>query len=628
MRGCRASRGLLAALVLNPHLFRIGRASPPEGEFPERFRKKFARFFAGRSLIQQKFRANLVTRGALNVFRNPKGGAMPNPSAKGAEILVKALENEGADTIFGVPGEENLDFLEALRTSKIKLVVTRHEQAAAFMAATYGRLTGRPGLCFSTLGPGATNLITGAAYALLGSMPMVMITGQKPILQSRQGRFQIIDIVATMRPITKSAKQIIDARNIPAQVRDSFRIALEERPGPVHLELPEDIAAQETGDYRFEPVIPQFHPVAPDAAVKAAAQLIAKSDRPLVMIGGGANRPGLAPALSAAIKAMGIPFFNTQMGKGAVDGNSDLYLGTAALSEGDYLHEVIADASLIIAIGHDTVEKPPFIMKGGCPHVVHVDFNPADIDRIYSPDLEVVGDIGDSAARLARELQGHGFDTRFFLDRRPALMAHISEGSSSERFPVTPQRLVADVRKVTPDDGILCLDNGMYKIWFARNYRTHVANTILLDNALASMGAGLPSAIAAALLYPERRVMAVCGDGGFLMNSQELETAKRLALNLVVLIIVDGGYGMIRWKQEAYGFKDFGLAFENPDFETYAAAYGAKGVRVTSADGLIPALDSAFRAGGVQLVAVPIDYSENKKVLIDELAHLAKFAPV
>ncbi len=549
---------------------------------------------------------------------------MPNTSYKGAEILVKALENEGTDLIFGLPGEENLDFLEALRTSKIKLVVTRHEQAAAFMAATYGRLTGRPGVCFSTLGPGATNLVTGAAYALLGAMPMVMITGQKPILQSRQGRFQIIDIVAAMKPITKSAKQIIDARNIPAQVRDSFRIALEERPGPVHLELPEDIAGQRLSDCRLEPVIPSFHPVAPDEAVKAAANLIAKAKHPLAMIGGGANRPGLAPALSAAVRALGIPFFNTQMGKGAVDGNSDLFLGTAALSEGDYLHTLIADADMIVAIGHDTVEKPPFIMQNGQPHVIHVDFNPADVDRVYAPSLEVVGEIGGSAGRLARALQGHSFDPAFFLERRGELMAHIAAGGDDPRFPIVPQRLVADVRKIMPDDGILCLDNGMYKIWFARNYRTHTANTILLDNALASMGAGLPSAIAAALLYPKRRIMAVCGDGGFLMNSQDLETAIRLGVNLAVLIVEDNGYGMIKWKQADYGFADFGLSFSNPDFVAYAAAYGAKGTRVSSADGLAPALEAAFKGGGVHLVVVPIDYSENRRVFIDELAHISK----
>ncbi len=534
---------------------------------------------------------------------------------KGSDIFVRALENEGVDYVFGVPGEENLDFLESLRTSSIKLIVTRHEQPAAFMAATYGRLTGKPGVCFSTLGPGATNLVTGAAYALLGGLPMLMITGQKPILQSRQAQFQIIDAVGMMEPLTKMAKQVIDAHNIPTLVRDAFRIAQGERPGPVHLELPEDIAAQRIDGYEVVPVTPSHHPIAPEAAIEAAAEVIAKAQHPLVMIGGGANRPGLCAVLSKAIGELAIPFFNTQMGKGAIDGNSHLFLGTAALSADDLIHDLIDRADLILAIGHDTVEKPPFIMHAGGPTVIHMDFNPADIDTIYKPQLEVIGDIGDAAWRLSQKLKGGHFDAGYFLDRREDLWTRIAEGSDDPRFPIIPQRIVADVRKVLPDDGILCLDNGMYKIWFARNYRTHLSNTLLLDNALASMGVGLPSAMMAALLYPERRVMAVCGDGGFMMNSQELETAIRIGVNLTVLIVEDAAYGMIRWKQEADGFPDFGLTFQNPDFVSYAASYGAKGVRVNTADELVPTLQNAFASGGVQLVVAPIDYSENQRVL-------------
>jgi acetolactate synthase-1/2/3 large subunit len=534
---------------------------------------------------------------------------------KGSDILVKALENEGVEFVFGLPGEENLDFLESLRTSSIKVVVTRHEQAAAFMAATYGRLTGKPGVCFSTLGPGATNLVTGAAYALLGGMPMLMITGQKPILQSRQAQFQIIDAVGMMHPLTKMAKQIIDAHNIPTMVRDAFRIAQGERPGPVHLELPEDIAAQKVERYELVPVAASYHPVAPDAAIEAAAAAIGQAKHPLVMIGGGANRPGLSTVLSQAVRDLGIPFFNTQMGKGAVDGNPHLFLGTAALSENDYIHRLIDGADLILAIGHDTVEKPPFIMRGDQRTIVHVDFNPADIDMIYHPHVEVIGEIGDSTRRLAQALQGTSFNTGAFLERRGELWAHIAEGAGDPRFPMLPQRLVAEVRKALPDDGMLCLDNGLYKIWFARNYRTHIANTLLLDNALASMGAGLPSAIMAALLYPGRHVIAVCGDGGFMMNSQELETAIRLGVNLTVLILEDHGYGMIRWKQKADGFPDFGMSFGNPDFVAYAASYGAKGVRLTAAGDLAPALEQAFAAGGVNIVVAPVDYSKSEALL-------------
>lgn len=539
---------------------------------------------------------------------------------KGSDVFVRALENEGVEYVCGVPGEENLDLLESLRLSRIKLIVTRHEQVAGFMAATYGRLTGKPGVCLSTLGPGATNLVTAAAYAYLGGMPMLMITGQKPILQSRQARFQMIDAVATMRPLTKMAKQVVDAGNIATIVRDAFRVAQDERPGPVHLELPEDIAAQETDRCSIIPPTPVPRPIASYEAIHAAAAMIEQAQHPLIVVGGGANRPGLVTALSGAMKRLGIPFFNTQMGKGAIDGNSDLYIGTAALSDGDYVHIAVSRADLIISVGHDTVEKPPFIMEAGGPPVIHVDFNPANIDSIYFPNLEVVGDIGNSMSRLADAVEGKRLrSSKYFTKVRDLVLKHVSEGDNDPRFPVKPQRLVADVRKVMPDDGVICLDNGMYKIWFARNYRTHVSNTILLDNALATMGAGLPSAMMTALLYPHKRVMAICGDGGFMMNSQDIETAKRLNLNIVVLIIEDHGYGMIRWKQEIAGFANFGVSFENPDFVKCAHAYGVRGTRVEATENLLPALEAAFRAGGVHLVVVPIDYSGNKRELVDEL---------
>lgn len=538
--------------------------------------------------------------------------------------MVRTLENEGVEYIFGVPGEENLDLIESLRTSTIRLIVTRHEQVAGFMAATYGRLTGKPGVCLSTLGPGATNLVTPAAFAYLGGMPMLLITGQKPILKSRQARFQIIDTVSMMRPLAKSAKQVLNAGNIPTLVRDAFRVAQEERPGPVHLELPEDIASQWTEQPMIVPVTLPSRPVAPDEAIEKAAALILSSEHPLILIGGGANRPGLAVALSAAIRKLGIPFFNTQMGKGAISGNSDLYLGTAALSEGDYVHLACGHADLIISVGHDTVEKPPFLMRAGGPKVIHIDFNVADIDQIYFPHLEVIGDIANSMSRLANKLQeSKRWDIAYFKKVQASVLKHVVEGADDPRFPMAPQRIVADVRKVMPDDGIVCLDTGMYKVWFARSYRTRVANTILIDNALATMGAGLPSAMMAALLYSEKRIMAVCGDGGFMMNSQDLETAVRLGLNLVVLILEDHGYGMIRWKQEAEGFGDFGLSFGNPNFVRYAESYGAKGTAVTSAGDLVPAIEAAFQSGGVHLVVVSIDYSENKRVLNDELREKA-----
>jgi acetolactate synthase I/II/III large subunit len=543
----------------------------------------------------------------------------------GADLLVLALENEGVKQIFGVPGEENLAIVEALRRSRVKLVLTRHEQAAAFMAATVGRLSGHAGVCLSTLGPGALNLTTGAAFAKLGAMPMVMITGQKGILSRKQAQFQLVDIVSTMMPLTKMARQIVSPATIPAIVREAFRVAEQERPGPVHLELPEDIAAEEAPEISPVPPHPIAAPVAPAAALDRAARMILEAERPLIMLGAAASRPHLADALSDFVRRVQIPFFNTQMGKGSVAGGSGLYMGTAALSERDYVHDAIDHADLIISIGHDTVEKPPFLMHRGGPRVLHVSYLPATVEEVYFPHAELIGDVGSTLALLADRLEGKLPNAGALLPLRERILARIAKRAAESRYPLTPQRIVRDVRQVMPEDGIVCLDNGMYKIWFARNYRTRVANTLLLDNALATMGAGLPSAIAAAIVYPNRRVLAVCGDGGFMMNSQELETAARLGLNLVVLILQDNAYGMIRWKQAADGFPDFGLTYGNPDFVAYAKAFGLKGSRVESADGLAPTLEAAFVGGGVHLVTVPIDYSENMRVLVDELrAHASK----
>lgn len=539
---------------------------------------------------------------------------------KGSDLLVAALENEGVDRIFGVPGEENLDFLESLRNSSIELVLTRHEQAAAFMAATHGRLTGRPGVCLATLGPGALNFSTGAAYAHLGAWPMILITGQKAVMSARQARFQIVDIVASMKPLTKMTRQIVSPAAIPAMVRDAFRVAMEERPGPVHLELPEDIAGEEVDEVPVIPVHALDRPVATAAALDRAAAAILAAKRPLVMIGAACSRPSLTEALSSFVARTRLPFFNTQMGKGAVTGGSNLYMGTAALSEGDYVHEAVARADLIIAIGHDTIEKPPFLMKdNGGPKVIHVGFQSATVEQVYHPDIEVIGDIGASATALAERLEGRVVEDAGTGELRQKILSRLNDRAEEDRFPVTPQRLVHDVRRAMPEDGIVCLDNGMYKIWFARNYRTHVANTLLLDNALATMGAGLPSAMMASMLFPQRRVLAVCGDGGFMMNSQEMETAVRLGLNLVVIVLNDSAYGMIRWKQAVDGFEDFGMRFGNPDFVRYAEAYGAKGSRITAVDQLVPTIEAAFAGGGVHLLDVPIDYAENTRVLVEEL---------
>ena len=560
-----------------------------------------------------------MSKAQTNTAPSGQDGKTGPRMVKGSDLLVAALENEGVDRIFGIPGEENLDVVESLRKSKIQLILTRHEQAASFMAATYGRLTGKPGVCIATLGPGALNFSTGAAYAHLGAMPMVIITGQKAIMSSRQARFQIVDVIASMKPLTKMTRQIVSAASIPTLVREAFRTAMEERPGPVHLELPEDIAGEEVPEVPVVPVHPIEIPVAHRTALDRAAEMIIKAKRPLIMFGAASSRPRGTHGIASFVRRTGIPFFNTQMGKGTVPGGSNLYMGTAALSERDYVHDAVDKADLIISIGHDTIEKPPFIMGPDGPQVIHVGYTPATVEQVFFPHAEVVGDVGPSLEALADRIEGKLPNAGALLPLREEILARISDRAEEDRWPVTPQRLIHDIRSVMPENGILALDNGMYKIWFARNYRTYVANTVLLDNALATMGAGLPSAMMAAMLNPERRVMAVCGDGGFMMNSQELETAVRLNLNLVVLVLDDSAYGMIRWKQAVDNFPDFGLTFGNPDFVKYAEAYGAKGTRVQAIKDLAPALEAAFKGGGVHLVVVPIDYSENIRVLIDEL---------
>ncbi len=537
-----------------------------------------------------------------------------------AELLVRCLESEGVEYLFGVPGEENLDLLEALRESKIKLVLTRHEQAAGFMAATVGRLTGRVGVCLATLGPGATNFMTSAAYALLGGMPVLFITGQKPIRASKQGRFQIIDIVRMMEPVTHLSRQIVDGNNVPHLVRECFRRARAEKPGPVHLELPEDIAGEPTERSPFA-VTEVAPPDASPGAIQKAAEMIQAAKRPLLLLASACSRNNSGAALRDFVDRTGIYFFSTQMGKGAVDERHPQCLGAAALSAGDYVHCAIERADLIINVGHDVSEKPPFIMQEGGQQVVHISYFPAQMDDVYFPQHEVIGCTAANMRMLADAIKpspAWAFD--YFGRVRQQMQVEVFENKADdEAFPNVPQRIVADVRRAMPSDGILCLDNGMYKLWFARNYQAHEPNTLLLDNALATMGAGLPVAIAAKLVEPHRKVVALCGDGGFMMNSQELETALRLKLDLVVLVLRDDGYGMIKWKQGHEAFPLFGLDFGNPDFVRYAESYGAVGRRVTRTGELEPALAAAFAAGGVHVLEVPIDYSENEVVFTRSL---------
>lgn len=534
---------------------------------------------------------------------------------KTTDLFVKALENEGVEKIYGIPGEENLDFIDSLKDSSIELVLTRHEQAAGFMAATYGRLTGKPGVCLSTLGPGATNFVTAAAYAQLGAMPMIMLAGQKPIRKSKQGRFQIVDVVGLMKPITKYSEQIVDGNNVPSMIRDAFRITMEERPGAAYLELPEDIAAEQTDATIFD-VVGHRRPDADQSAIDEAVRMIEAAERPLILIGAGANRKRAGKALAKLVDKTGIYFFNTQLGKGVVDERHEQFIGTAALSSNDFLHCAIERADLIVNVGHDVIEKPPFFMEKGGKKVIHVNFFAAHIDDVYFPQLNVVGDISTSIDRIADKVSvSKSRDFSYFGRVKNEVDSHLSKYFNDDRFPILPQRLVSILREKLDNEDIVTLDNGVYKIWFARNYKCYAPNTLLLDNALATMGAGLPSAMAAKELYPNNKVVSINGDGGFMMNSQELETAVRMNLDLVVIILNDSAYGMIKWKQEGEGFDNFGLDFNNPDFVQYANSFGAIGHRPQSHAEFEVILDTALNTKGVHVIDLPVDYSMNHSIL-------------
>ena len=504
--------------------------------------------------------------------------------------------------------------VESLRIA-IELVITRQEQAGGFMAATHGRLTGKPASASRRSGPRA-DPTTAAAYAHVGAMPMVMITGQKGILTSRQARFQSVDIVAAMKPLTKLAHRIVATGTIPTLVREAFRVAEEERPGPVLLELPEDIAAEKCDRVRMVPPHPLELPIASPAMLDRAAGMIIAAKRPLLMLGAAASRPRSSAELAQFVLRTRIPYFTTQMGKGVVPGGTELYMGTAALSERDYVHDAIEQADLIVTIGHDTSEKPPFMMHDDRPVVIHVAYQSATVEQVYFPQAEVVGDMGRSLGLLADRLDGKLPHAGALLPLREGILNHLAERATEDRW--TPQRIVHDVRQVMPADGIVasttvCTRSGSLATTGPGGQHAAARQRAGHDGSWPAVGHDGRDA------HPGRRVLAVCGDGGFMMNSQEIETAVRRRLDLVVLVLVDGAFGMIRWKQAVDGFADSGMTFGNPDFAMYARAYGAHGHNVREVGELVPTLEAAFRAGGVHLIAVPIDYSENKRVLVDEL---------
>lgn len=533
---------------------------------------------------------------------------------KNSDLFVACLVNEWVEYVFGVPGEENLDLLESLRTSGIRLIVTRNEQTAVFMAATYGRMTGKPWVALATLGPWATNMVTGIAYAHLGAMPVVTITGQKPIKASKQWQFQVIDVVGMMQPITKRSTSVVNGARIPSTVREAFKLAEMERPWPVSIEFPEDIAAEEITGYAPMPYEKIRRPEIDEKMLQILVDRLQSAKRPMLLVGAGANRKRIGKYLTQLITKHHIPFFTSQMGKGVVDESLPQFLGTAALTSKDYVHDAIQQADLIIAIGHDTIEKPTNIIDPSKTNFIHINFYPSKVDTLYMPSLEVIGDIGNTLWQLCEAtIDTKNWDLTPIRETKKTIDARLAHqvAKSKELDHITPAFVIDIVQDLYQHDGIVCLDNGLYKVYFARLYQALHPQSLLLDNALATMGAWYSSAMMCKLLYPEKAIIAVVGDGGILMNLGDIQTAVSLGIDLVIVILNDNAYGMIKRKQQHGWFADYGLDLTNPDFVKLAKAFGAHGHHVSQPSDLASTITTAKASKGVHIIDVDFRYPED-----------------
>ncbi|MCU7843081.1 MAG: acetolactate synthase large subunit [Candidatus Thiodiazotropha sp. (ex Monitilora ramsayi)] len=551
---------------------------------------------------------------------------------KASDLMVKCLENEGIEYIFGVPGEENADFMMSLEQSdKIKFILTRHEQGAAFMAEIYGRLTGNPAACLGTLGPGATNLITGVADANMDRAPILVLTGQGSTARLHKESHQIMDVVEMFNPVTKWATSIYNAVTIPEVVRKAVRLARSEKPGAVHIELPEDIAKHQVDAEPLEPR--RFRrSVADDKIADQAFELIANAKRPVIIAGNGAIRRRAAKQLRIFCEKTGVGVLSTFMAKGAVDMDADYCLYTIGLGSKDYPTLAIDEADLVITLGFDMVEYHPKLWN---PHksktIIHADFLPAEIDEYYHPKVELVGDLAHTLWMLNERLTSRGipyFDLAQQAETRRLMQEELAEHAEDDTDgSIRPQKMLWDIRKVLGEEDIVLSDVGAHKMWIARHYHCHEPNTCLIPNGFCSMGFALPGAIAASLVMPERRILGICGDAGFLMNVQEMETAKRLNSNLVMLVWEDHAYGLIAWKQENEFGRHTDLAFNNPDWMQLANAFGWHGFRVEQSKQFADTLETAFRQQGPSLVVVPVDYRENM-ALTRRLGEMTEPCPV
>jgi len=531
-----------------------------------------------------------------------------------AELLIQCLENEGVEYVFGLPGEENLHILEALKTSSIQFITTRHEQGAAFMADVYGRLTGKAGVCLSTLGPGATNLMTGVADANLDGAPLVAITGQVGTDRMHIESHQYLDLVAMFAPVTKWNKQIVRPGITPEVVRKAFKIAQKEKPGAVHIDLPENIAAM--------PVVGK--PLKKDSREKTAATFrsinqaataISKAKNPLILVGNGAIRANASEALTEFATKLNIPVANTFMGKGVIPYTHPLALWSVGLQQRDLISCAFDQTDLVIAVGYDLIEYGPkrWNPQGNIP-IIHISLTSAEIDSSYIPEIEVIGDVAASLLDILKQADRQGKPTPAAAQLRSVIREDYEQYANDDGFPIKPQKLIYDLRQVMGPEDIVISDVGAHKMWMARHYHCDTPNTCLISNGFAAMGIAIPGAIAAKLVYPDRKVVAVTGDGGFMMNSQELETALRVGTPFVTLIFNDNGYGLIEWKQiNQFGESAF-IKFGNPDFVKFAESMGLKGYRVESAADLIPTLKTALEQDVPAVIDCPVDYGENLRL--------------
>lgn len=538
---------------------------------------------------------------------------------KTSDLFVKILENKGVEVIYGVPWEENLDLLDSIGKSNIKLILTRNEQTAVFMAATYGRFTGKPGVALATLWPGATNMMTWVAYAQLGGMPLIVITGQKPQNKSKQWAFQIIDAVSMMKPVTKYATSIVNGARVPYILENAFKIATSEKPGAVHLELPEDIAEEIVDDeYALVDLKTQKQrrPVIDKKWVELLISEMQNATSPVILIGSGANRKRVSKYLTQFIKKYNIPFFSSQMGKWVVDENLPQYLGTAALTSWDYIHEAIAQSDLIISVWYDNVEKPTDILGiNGIP-VINVNFVESNYDYVYSPYLDLIGDIWNLFWHLCEENISQKWDYSKIYEINEKNISQIQENNKlEEEFPfMMPRKLVSDLQETLASDDILTLDNGLYKVWVARNFKSSHPNTLLLDNALATMWAGYASAMEAKRLNPNKNVVCVTWDGGLVMNLWDLETAVRMKLDLTIVVLNNASYGMIKWKQAGAHLEDFWLDFWNPDFVKLAESFGAKGYKIEKKEDFQAVLEKTLNEKWIKIIDLDFDYPVDGKI--------------